>query len=225
MFFHSNSDFDDRVSSKAAEFCEQITTEMGAELHDDIIQKLSSLSFYIERIERASNEPSEILTLVTRMRSDFENITQSVRTISRRLNPVHRSEATFAANIAHLCQTMERPGNGHITFSSSGREQHTSDLVYNYLYRIIQELIHNAFKHSAAWKVDVQVTWSPNLVTIIVEDDGTGQVNMDNVTSNLQNKRNTLRMRSNAIHATIKYSKGKKGLLAKVECPLSQQTS
>jgi signal transduction histidine kinase len=220
MFFHSNSDFDERVSIKAAEFCEQITTEMGAELHDDIIQKLSSLSFFIERIERASNEPAEILTLVSQMRSDFENITQSVRAISRRLNPVHKNETTFAANISHLCQTMERPGNGHITCSSTGREKPISDLAYNYLYRIVQELIHNAFKHSAAWKVDVQISWSPGIVTIQVEDDGTGHLNMDNITSTLHNKKNTLHMRSHAIHASIKYTKGKNGLLAKVECPL-----
>lgn len=222
MFFHSSSDFDDRVSIKAAEFCEQITTEMGAELHDDIIQKLSALSFYMERIERASNEPSEILNLVTRMKSDFENIIQSVRTISRHLNPVHRNEASFAANITHLCQAMERPNNGHITCTSSGHEQPITELTFNYLYRIVQELVHNAFKHSAAWKVDVQIAWSPSLITILVEDDGTGQMNMDTVTSTLQNKRNTLHMRSHAIHASIKYTKGKKGLLAKVECPLRQ---
>jgi signal transduction histidine kinase len=221
MFFNSNSDFDDRVSIKAAELCEQITTEMGAELHDDLIQKLYSLSFYIEHIERSSSDPTEVLALITRMRSDFENITQSVRTISRHLNPIHKTETTFAANITHLCQTMDRPGNGHITCSSTGPEQPLSDLCYTYLYRIIQELIHNAFKHSAAWKVEILIAWSPTTVTIQVEDDGTGPVSIDTITSTLQNKRNTLHLRSQAIHATIKYSKGKKGLLAKVECPIN----
>lgn len=221
MFFNSSSDFDERVSIKAAEFCEQITTEMGAELHDDLIQKLSSLSFFIERIERASNDPAEILALVTRMRSDFENITQSVRAISRHLNPVNKDETTFAANIINLCQTMERPGNGHITCTSTGPEQPVNEVCYTYLYRIVQELIHNAFKHSAAWKVDVHISWTPGLVTIQVEDDGTGHVSMDGITSTLQNKRNTLNMRSQAINASIKYIKGTKGLLAKVECPIT----
>lgn len=221
MFFNSSSDFDERVSIKAAEFCEQITTEMGAELHDDIIQKLSSLSFYIERLERASNDPPEILALITGMRSDFENITQSVRAISRRLNPVHKNETTFTANIAYLCQTMERPGNGHITCTSTGHEQPLSDICYTYLYRIVQELIHNAFKHSAAWKVDVQISWTPGLVTIHVEDDGTSQASIDGITSTLQHKRNTVHMRSLAINASIKYAKGRKGLLVKVDCPIS----
>ncbi len=220
MFFTGSSDFNERVSIRAAEFCEQVISEMGAELHDEIIQKLSSMSFYIERIERAANDPAEILNLVARMRSDFATMTQNVRTISQRLNPVHNTGDSFSNTIAQLCDLMQRPGNGHISFRSIGAEHPLSQLSFTYLYRIVQELIHNAFKHSAAWKVDVTVTWTKPALIIEVEDDGTGSTKVNDITSTLQSKRNTLQMRSQAINASIRYGKGKKGLLVKVEFPL-----
>lgn len=221
MFFTSSSDFNERVSIRAAEFCEQIISEMGAELHDEVIQKLSSMSFYIEHIERSCNDPAEIQNLVARMRTDFESVTQSVRAISQRLNPVHTSGESFGNMIVQLCDTMQHPGNGHINCKTFGTEQPISQLSSTYLYRIVQELIHNAFKHSAAWKIDVIIMWTPSALIIEVEDDGTGSTRMNDITSTLQSKRNTLLMRSQAINATIRYETGKKGLLVRVELPLA----
>ena len=224
MFFTSSSDFNERVSIRAAEFCEHIISEMGAELHDEVIQKLSSMSFYIERIERSSNDPTEILNLLARMRGDFEGVTQSVRAISQRLNPVHTSGESFANMILQLCDSMQRPGNGHISCKTFGIEQPISQLSFTYLYRIVQELIHNAFKHSAAWKIDVTITWTGPALIIEVEDDGTGSTRMRDITTALQSKRNTLQMRSQAINATIRYETGKKGLLVRVEFPLIENS-
>ncbi|MEI9920535.1 MAG: histidine kinase [Bacteroidota bacterium] len=220
MFFTGSSDFNERVSMRAAEFCEQIILEMSAELHDEVIQKLTSMSLYIERIERSAGDTSEILNLVTRMRGEFDNITQSVRAISNRLHPVQSTGMSFNDSIMQLCDQMQRPGNGHISFTTIGDELSLSQLSFTYLYRMVQELIHNAFKHSAAWKVDVSIRWTQPMLIIEVEDDGTRHARMDNVTSVLQGKYNTLQMRSQAINATIKYVKGKKGLLVRVDYPL-----
>jgi signal transduction histidine kinase len=158
------------------------------------------------------------------MRSDFDSITRSVRAISSRFHPVQFTDISFNASILQLCDTMQTPGNGHISCSSIGEELSLSRLSFTYLYRIVQELIHNAFKHSAAWKIDVSVSWTPSLLIIEVEDDGTGHAKMDDITALLQSKHNTLQMRSQAISASIKYVKGKKGLLARVEYPLFGNT-
>jgi two-component system NarL family sensor kinase len=224
MFFSSNLDFNERVSIKAAEFCEQAISEMGAELHDEVVQKLLTMSFYIERIEQAAGDPNEINNIVSHMHTDFGNITQAVRAISQRLNPVHTKRDSFSNSIRYLCDSMQRPGNGHITCKIIGDEHPLSQLTFTYLYRIIQELIHNSFKHSAAWNVDVLLTWTTTVFVIEVEDDGTGLARMNDITSTLQNKHNTLQMRSKAINATIRYEKGKKGLLAKIEFPLVENS-
>lgn len=224
MFFNSPSDFEDRISIRAAEFCEHIISEMGAELHDDVIQKLTALSFYLERIERSADEPAEVLNLVTRMRGDFENVTQTVRGISRRLHPVHRLDASFHSDVKTLCDGMQPPGNATVTVTSSGAEKHLDHDTFMYMFRIIQELVHNAFKHSAAWKVDVAIVWTDDRLFVRVEDDGTRHMNIEGITTELKTKYNTLQMRSRAINANIRYDKGRKGLLVEVELPLREAT-
>ncbi len=209
------------ISKRAAEACDQIINEMGAELHDDLIQKLSIFRLYLDRLERSAHNPAEIDSLLINMRADFEVVVQSVRRISRNLLPENASQDVLSISIKLLCKNMERPGSGNIYFETDGVEQPISILSKTYLLRIVQELIHNAFKHSAAWHVWVRLKWEPLKLSIEVEDDGTGFHKISEFIDRLRKKNNTLKMRSQAIGSTITYRHGPKGLLAKIEYSFS----
>ena len=60
----SRKKFDIEISKRAAEICDQIILEMGAELHDDLIQKLSIFRLYLDRLERSVHDPAETETLL-----------------------------------------------------------------------------------------------------------------------------------------------------------------
>ena len=215
--FKSKASFDKEVSREAMEVCEQILTEMGAELHDDLIQRLSIFRLYIDRLERSKADPVETETLIVNMNADFQEVANAVRRISRRLMPVKMEDDSFQKRVDLLCQHMERPGGGTIHFEASGLEQEIPDLTEVYSYRIIQELVHNALKHSSAWHIWVRVIWETNHLTIEVEDDGTGFTKIPEFMASLKKKHNTLRMRATVIGAKIQYLQGKKGLLVKVK--------
>jgi hypothetical protein len=83
IIFASQQKLDFEISKRASEACDQIITEMGAELHDDLIQKLSIFRLYIDRIERASADPVEIESLAMKMRNDFEQVIASVKNIQK----------------------------------------------------------------------------------------------------------------------------------------------
>lgn len=225
MLLFSKKKFDTQVSKQAMETCEQIITEMGAEIHDDLIQKLSIFRLYLDRLERASNHSTELDTIIQGMRTDFESVIQSVRQLSRRLMPVSMEGDSFMTRLNLLCQNMERPGAGNIHFETLGAESVISDHAQGYLYRIVQELIHNAFKHSAAWHVWIRARWEPTSLSIEVEDDGTGFARISDFINDLKRKQNTLKMRSLAIGAAIRYEHGKKGLLAKINYPFKPTVS
>lgn len=225
MLITSRKKFEANISKQAMETCEQIITEMGAEIHDDLIQKLSIFRLYIDRLERASNHTTEVDTIIQGMRSDFENVIQSVRNLSRRLMPVSMEGDSYIARMNLLCQNMERPGAGNIHFENTGSEVAIPANAQIYLYRIVQELIHNAFKHSAAWHVWVRMHWGPASLMIEVEDDGTGFARIADFINDLKRKQNTLKMRSVAIGALLQYEHGKKGLLAKINYPCGVERS
>jgi signal transduction histidine kinase len=209
------------IAKRTAETCDLIMMEMGAELHDDLIQKLSIFRLYLDRLERATHNPTETEGLLISMRTDFEGVVQSVRRISRSLLPEQTGIVSLHTNIELLCKSMERPGSGNIYFDTSGEEQSIPPLGQTYLYRIVQELIHNAFKHSAAWHIWVAMIWEGRNLTITVEDDGTGFHKMPEFIERLRKKNNTLKIRSQVIGAMISYQQGVKGLLATIHYPFN----
>ncbi|WP_276370543.1 ATP-binding protein [Chryseolinea sp. H1M3-3] len=220
VIFTSRKKFELEISKRAAEICDQIILEMGAELHDDLIQKLSIFRLYLDRLERSAHNPAETEALLINMRTDFESVIQSVRRISRKLLPEQTVNDSLNTSIDMLCQSLERPGFGNIYYECTGTERTIPDLNRMYLYRIIQELIHNAFKHSSAWHVWVRLKWKNENLVIEVEDDGSGFNKISEFIERLRKKNNTLKLRSQAIGASIQYHHGEKGLLAKVDYKL-----
>jgi len=215
--FKSQSSFEAEVSRQAMEATEQIIAEMGAELHDDLIQRLSIFRLYLDRLDRARIDPTETEFLITSMNADFQEVVDSVRRISRRLMPVKMENDSLETRIRTLCLNMERPGGGTIHFLQTGTESPITEKEALHLTRIIQELINNAQKHSAAWHVDVRLQWKESTLSIEVEDDGTAFSKVATFISILKSKTNTLRMRSTILGARIQYIQGQRGLLARVD--------
>ena len=223
LLFKSSPSIDAEVSRQAMDACEHIITEMGAELHDDLVQKLSILRFSLDRLDRSKKDPAEIESLIVSMNADFQEVVQSIRRISRRLYPVKMDGDSFQKGTALLCQNLERPGGGTIHFEPTGSEQKIPGQSEIYLYRIVQELIHNALKHSSAWHIWVRLHWEEKQLTVEVEDDGTGFSRIPEFIGALRKKHNTLRMRAKVIGAQIKYTQGNKGLLATVVYPILKE--
>ena len=131
--------------------------------------------------------------------------------------PEHTNHESLNTSIGLLCKSLERPGLGNIYFHTSGTELKIDQLSLSYLYRIVQELIHNAFKHSAAWHIWVRLTWQQQNLVIEVEDDGSGFNKISEFIERLRKKHNTLKLRSQVIGAAISYRHGERGLLARIE--------
>jgi signal transduction histidine kinase len=210
--FKSTSAADAEVSRRALEATEQIIEEMGAEIHDDLIQRLSILRLYLDRLDRAKGDPVTTDSLITSMNADFLDVVESVRRISRRLLPTNPATDSLENRLRTLCQNMERPGI--IRYSQTGSEPPIPSRDSIHIYRIVQELIHNAFKHSSAWHVDIRIEWKGPSLIIEVEDDGVAFSKVDDYIQTLKVKNNTLRMRSSLLQAPIAYGRGKRGLLA-----------
>jgi signal transduction histidine kinase len=216
IIFTSQKKLETEISKRAAEVCDQISQEMGAELHDDLIQKLSIFRLYLDRLERSAHNPAETEALLINMRTDFESVIQSVRRISRKLMPEHINNDSLNTSIELLCRDSEKPGLGNIYYECTGTEQNIAAVCRIYLFRIIQELIHNAFKHSAAWHIWVRLHWTQKKLVIEVEDDGSGFHKISEFIERLRKKNNTLKLRSQVIGASITYHHGEKGLLVKI---------
>jgi two-component system NarL family sensor kinase len=219
--FISKKKLESEIAKRTSEACDQIASEMGAEIHDDLIQKLSIFRLYIDRIERSSTDPVEIQSLVVKMRRDFEQVVLAIKSISKRLLPIYIEGYDLHLSLELLCQNMEYAGTGHIHVESQGIPIELTDNVKTHIVRIVQELIQNAFRHSAAWHIWVRLHWFAHELIIEVEDDGSGFGKIPEFIDRLKKKSNTLKMRALTIGASIDYIQGAKGLLARFKLSIT----
>jgi signal transduction histidine kinase len=99
--------------------------------------------------------------------------------------------------LKEFCDEISRSGVLHITYQPMGLDKLNIDQTTSLaVYRIVQELVHNAIKHASASSVLVQVhaAEQDKLLSITVEDDGKGFVpaTLNNVAGigwiNIQNR-------------------------------------
>jgi signal transduction histidine kinase len=192
--------------------------KMGADIHDDLIQKLAVYRLYVNKLERAEDLMA-VHVLIKQMKEDFEAIVRSVRKISRRLMP-EQEIGSFTSMMQELCKRMETPGVIFIHFETSGNEIAIRHEHRQHLLRIVQEAITNVTKHTPAWHVYVRLIFSDKTLQLEIEDDGQKFETLINKIKD-KNALSTLRMRINKIGGAIEFRKGNVGTIATVTYTLA----
>ena len=187
--------------------------KMGADIHDDLIQKLAVYRLYVNKLERAE-DLTAVHVLIKQMKEDFETIIKSVRKISRRLMP-EQEIGSFTSMMQELCKRMETPGVIFIHFETKGNEIAIRNEHRQHLLRIVQEAITNVTKHTPAWHVYVRLIFSDQTLQLEIEDDGQKFETLINKIKD-KNALSTLRMRINKIGGSIQFRKGNVGTIATV---------
>lgn len=121
-----------------------------------------------------------------------------------------------------FCDGLAESQSFSITCEFYGLEQRMAPSVEIVLYRIIQELMNNAVKHSGASIILAQVIRQQDHVTITIEDNGKGfdTTNLENMrTAGLRN----IRSRVNYLHGSmdIKAAPGK-GTSIHIDCLIDE---
>jgi len=187
--------------------------KMGADIHDDLIQKLTVYRLHVDKLEHAETI-LEVQVIADRMKTDFKTVVDSIRRITQRLLP-EMEIGSFTGMMRELCRREEKPGVAFIRFKSEGTELPVDTMHQPHLLRIVQELINNATKHTLAWHIEVRLYWKPDEIVIEVEDDGK---RFENLAEKMKKPGTfaTLRMRTARIGASIKFLAGFNGAKAVV---------
>lgn len=217
MYFKTKSHFENQVSEKVAETAEYLMIQIGTEIHDDVIQRLSLMRFHIDNITRHIDNPVQIQKTIIEMTADFENAISSIRALSHRLMPSQFEHESLDTQIQEICRLFERSTRRVFHYSFSGFEKPLNTRIKLNLLRICQEIVQNSIRHSHAWNIWITLTWHDSTVDIEIEDDGTRVTKLNQIISELDIKNNSIRLRAKSIGATISYTIGRKGLLTKVK--------
>lgn len=136
------------------------------ELHDDIGSKLSNLNQFIAHEDNFSNKT----------RRKIEHIINDVRSISHKLSPNKVTIFSFKEQIENVVEETLSMTDVDYTLNFSEDSIFLTDTQKLNIYRIIQECLQNAVKHSKASFVEIQLTKVDNQLILTIEDNGIGFV-------------------------------------------------
>ena len=117
---------------------------------------------------------SEAKATVSGLQQDLVKIGTDIRHISHELHPALLQEAGLPAALSAYCEEFSKVRGLPVSCVTDQSVEELSPGAALCLYRIAQEALGNAAKHSAAKKVEVRLTRTEGRVYLSVSDDGVG---------------------------------------------------
>jgi signal transduction histidine kinase len=162
------------VNRKLIEAQEKERARIARELHDDIGQRLSLLSVKLSGVAMNAPETSAERSQVFELQEFASSLARDVQTLSHEL---HSSRVAILGPVTSMrlfCTEFSGQHGITIDFESEELPAELSSDVSLCLYRVLQEALHNAAKHSGGQQFGVRVWTTPRHVHLEVRDDGVG---------------------------------------------------
>jgi signal transduction histidine kinase len=148
---------------------------IGHELHDDIASRLGSAIFDLEvytKIPSLSHE--QICSSVQDVRTQLKEISLAVRDLARTLQPsLLEMIGLSSALVQHVEAFRTRTGiNASLVLTAFN--DHPDHMLQTCLFRVVQEGLHNVWKHAPKADVVITLRNEANAVVMTIADTGPG---------------------------------------------------
>jgi len=186
-----------RITELRAEERVAERTRIARELHDTLLQGFisASIQLHVAIDQLPTGSPSKpalerALQLVGRVIEEGRNAVRGFRA-----GGSERSDVKEA--LSRVQQELELPNQIDFRVLEFGRPHSIDPLIRDEIYSIGREALVNAFRHSQANKVEMEIAYSRNSFQLIVRDDGRG-IDAHVLTTGLQGHWGLLGMRERA---------------------------
>lgn len=159
-----------KISVSLIEAQEQERARIGRELHDDVNQRLAMLAVELEQLKE---NPSEVEKRLEELRNQTCEISNDVQALSHEL---HSSKLEYLGAVRGMkswCNEFAARRKMEIGFTLDVRSALPHEIGLC-LFRILQEALQNAAKHSEVKQIDVQLYEDSAVIHLIVRDLGKG---------------------------------------------------
>jgi signal transduction histidine kinase len=164
-----------RLEKEILSISEREQQRIGHDLHDSLCQHLTGVALagevLSEQLEAKSLSEAQAVDHIVKMVEDAIDLT---RTLARGLHPVDLKGEGFTDALRELAATITEGFNTPCAFECDSPVEIHEPGVATHLYRIAQEAVSNAVKHSKADKIVVCVRANDDDVTLTIRDDGVG---------------------------------------------------
>jgi len=163
------------VSRKLIEAQEQERSRIGRELHDDVVQRLALLSIELEGVQQdVPDAAPELCTRIGALRNQTTQITNDVQLLSHELHSSKLEYLGIVGAAKNFCKEFGELQKLEIDFQSHDLRTALPHELSLSLFRVLQEALRNATKHSGVKRFEVRLWGSTGEIHLTVSDLGAG---------------------------------------------------
>jgi len=158
------------MTRRLIEAQERERSRIGRELHDDINQRLALLAIELEQLR---DNPVDVSNNLQQLLEKTNALSHDVQALSHELHSSRLEYLGVVSGMKSLCREFSERQKMEVDF----RSDVSSPLPFEIglpLFRVLQEALNNAVKHSGVKRVEVQVVEQSNEVHLLVRDSGNG---------------------------------------------------
>lgn len=160
-----------RAGRMALRAQEEERARVARDLHDEVNQSLTGVLLHLEAARAAA--PPELQGELTATKAAANQAMSELLSLARQLRPTALDDLGLKAAIDGLVNQAAQ-GEVKAVFASSGTFTGLPDDLSLVVYRVAQEALSNAVRHSEARHVEVTLARRGEGVELTVADDGTG---------------------------------------------------
>ena len=150
---------------------EKERTRVGQELHDSVGAMLSAIRLNMKMI---TQDPAIFQKSSDEITGYLDQTIETVRNISHNLYPAGLKTFGMIGVLKEYIEKVNASDQLVISLQVNGETMRLDSNTELIIYRILQELIHNAVKHSRANNIYINMDWQDAQLFIEVRDDGVG---------------------------------------------------
>ena len=177
LLFQRLSDLSEQRSELAQKLIatqESTLLHISRELHDEFGQILTAIGSMLRRAGRQAPEGSPLRADLVEVSEIAQSTLDKVRSLSQALHPVTLEEAGLESTVDWYLPVVERQNGIVIHYTKAGASFPVESRAGIHVYRVLQEALNNATRHSGAKEVWVRLRFLDQELELDVEDHGKG---------------------------------------------------
>jgi PAS domain S-box-containing protein len=149
-------------------------SRISRELHDEVGQTLTAIDLNLQLVRQRSENKEDVGPLMVECQQMVQNTAKEIHRFSRDLHPAILDDMGLFPAIASYIRSFEKRTKISVNFDPPDNFKEISDISRTLVYRIFQESLTNASKHSKADIVSVKLNRLDGVIHMIVSDNGIG---------------------------------------------------
>ena len=217
--FRQLSDLSERRSELAQQLItmqESTLRYLSRELHDDFGQILTAVGAMLQRTGKSAGDPG-VRADLREVSEIVQSTLEKVRALSQALHPVVLEEAGLESAVDTYLPVFEKRTGIAVKYEKTGESRTVEQNVAIHVYRVLQEALNNAARHSQSKEVEVRLHFDTGRLVLEVEDSGVG---FRNGTGRKGMGLVSMRERAEMIHGRLEIVEGRaRGALVRLTAP------